>query len=43
MIAIDQKIKNAGLDIFLLVQIHDELIFEVREEQVEIAQVRSSL
>eukprot|EP01117_Protostelium_nocturnum_P018964 TRINITY_DN8063_c0_g2_i1.p1 TRINITY_DN8063_c0_g2~~TRINITY_DN8063_c0_g2_i1.p1 ORF type:complete len:548 (+),score=174.39 TRINITY_DN8063_c0_g2_i1:229-1872(+) len=38
MIAIDQKIANAGLDITLLVQIHDELIFEVKEDQAEIAQ-----
>ncbi|PRP75311.1 DNA polymerase theta-like [Planoprotostelium fungivorum] len=41
MIAIDQKITKADLEIYLLVQIHDELIFEVREEQVDIAQALS--
>jgi DNA polymerase-1 len=32
---IDTLIQDKGLDAFMLLQIHDELIFEVREEEVE--------
>ena len=32
---IDSMIDDEGLDAFMLLQIHDELIFEVKEEKVE--------
>ena len=35
MIHIDMMIQEEGLDAFMLLQIHDELIFEIQEEKVE--------
>ena len=35
MLQIDSMIQDEGLDAFMLLQIHDELIFEVKEESVE--------
>jgi len=32
---IDSMIRDEALDAFMLLQIHDELIFEVKEEKVE--------
>ncbi|HHD78265.1 MAG TPA: DNA polymerase I, partial [Epsilonproteobacteria bacterium] len=32
---IDMMIREEDLDAFMLLQIHDELIFEIKEEQVE--------
>jgi DNA polymerase-1 len=32
---IDSMIQEEGLEAFMLLQIHDELIFEVKEEKVE--------
>ena len=34
MLEIETMIKEEALDAFLLLQIHDELIFEVKEEKV---------
>ncbi len=36
MVEIDREIKHKGLDAKLLLQIHDELIFEISETQVEL-------
>jgi len=35
MIAIDKRLKNEGLKSMMLLQIHDELIFEVPDEELE--------
>jgi DNA polymerase-1 len=35
MLEIDTLIKEEGLDAFMLLQIHDELIFEIEESRVE--------
>ena len=37
MIAVDQWIETAGLDIKLIMQVHDELVFEIRDERVDTA------
>jgi DNA polymerase-1 len=37
MITVDGWIESAGLDIKLIMQVHDELVFEIRDEQVEAA------
>jgi DNA polymerase-1 len=37
MIAVAQWIETAGLDIKMIMQVHDELVFEIRDEQVETA------
>jgi DNA polymerase-1 len=37
MIDVDQWIETAGLDIKLIMQVHDELVFEIRDEQIETA------
>jgi len=37
MIMVDSWIESAGLDIKLIMQVHDELVFEIRNEQIEIA------
>ncbi|MDT8384503.1 MAG: DNA polymerase I [Gammaproteobacteria bacterium] len=37
MIAVAQWIDTAGLDIKLIMQVHDELVFEIRDGQVEAA------
>ena len=37
MIAVDKWIESAGLDIKLIMQVHDELVFEIRDEQVDTA------
>ena len=42
MNAIDTMIKEEELDAFMLLQIHDELIFEVKEEKVEALSKRFS-
>jgi len=42
MNAIDSMIKEEELDAFMLLQIHDELIFEVKEEKVEALSKRFS-
>ena len=39
MIEIDTEIKTRNLTAILLVQIHDELTYEVKEEEVDIAKV----
>jgi DNA polymerase-1 len=35
MIKIDEKIKKSESDIKLLLQVHDELIFEIKKDKVE--------
>lgn len=37
MIAVNDWIESAGLDVTLIMQVHDELVFEIRDEQVEAA------
>jgi DNA polymerase-1 len=37
MIAVAQWIETAGLDIKMIMQVHDELVFEIRDEQVNTA------
>lgn len=37
MISLDEKIKQSGLDIKMLMQVHDELVFEVAQDQTEAA------
>ncbi len=39
MIAVDSWIESAGLDIKLIMQVHDELVFEIRDEQIEVAKI----
>jgi len=39
MITVDGWIESAGLDIKLIMQVHDELVFEVRDEQIEVATI----
>ncbi len=34
MIAVDDWIESAGLDIKLIMQVHDELVFEIRDEHI---------
>ena len=34
MIAVDAQLKIQGFDAYLLLQVHDELVLEVRTEQV---------
>ena len=34
MIAVDAELKHQGFDAYLLLQVHDELVLEVRTEQV---------
>jgi len=36
MIAVDAWLPQSGLDVRMIMQVHDELVFEVREEQVEL-------
>lgn len=38
MIAVDGWIETAGLDIKLIMQVHDELVFEIRDGHIEAAQ-----
>ncbi len=40
MIVVDGWIESAGLDIKLIMQVHDELVFEIRDEQIEMASVK---
>ena len=35
MVDVDKKLKAAGLDAHLLLQVHDELVFEVKKDQVD--------
>ena len=35
MIEVDRWIENSGLDITLIMQVHDELVFEVHNDQVD--------
>jgi DNA polymerase-1 len=35
MIEVDQWIENSGFDITLIMQVHDELVFEVHNDQVD--------
>ena len=37
MIACDAWLRDSGLDIKLIMQVHDELVFEIREDQVDTA------
>ena len=37
MIACDAWLQDAGLDIKIIMQVHDELVFEIRDDQVETA------
>jgi len=39
MIVVDDWIESAGLDIKLIMQVHDELVFEIRDEQIEVAKI----
>jgi len=39
MIVVDDWIESAGLDIKLIMQVHDELVFEIRDEQIEAAKI----
>ncbi|NOX93072.1 MAG: DNA polymerase I [Gammaproteobacteria bacterium] len=39
MITVDGWIESAGLDIKLTMQVHDELVFEIRDEQIEAAKI----
>ena len=39
MIVVDDWIESAGLDIKLIMQVHDELVFEIRDEQIETAKI----
>ncbi len=39
MIVVDRWIESAGLDIKLIMQVHDELVFEIRDEQIEAAKI----
>jgi DNA polymerase-1 len=35
MIAVDAWIRTSGADVKMIMQVHDELVFEVREDAVE--------
>ncbi len=37
MIRIDQKLRAQGLQTKMLLQVHDELVFEVPEDEIELA------
>jgi len=39
MITVDSWIETAALDIKLIMQVHDELVFEIRDEQIEAAKI----
>ncbi len=39
MIVVDNWIESAGLDIKLIMQVHDELVFEIRDEHIEAAKI----
>ncbi len=39
MIVVDSWIESAGLDIKLIMQVHDELVFEIRDEHIEAAKI----